>query len=325
MENAKKMRPVPIDDLIVKQKVLVDLYVQLSDQKHVLIAKAGTNTSQEVLQKFKDKGVAYLYVRPEDFLALVKNSISIAGMAVGSKSLSNLSKLNVIEEALGSVYQEMASIGVNEQVLTHAKLVNEATMTVMAGQPQLSALVQKFQTLTSETAKHTMLVSMVAVMLGQGHEWIKLATLEKLALGGLLHDIGKLKLPPDIATQDPMRLSHDEMVIYKSHPELGRQMLAGTKGLPDDVLLIVYEHHERSDGSGFPRGLRDFQISPLARVVALANEFAEIVLGQGKEITERSARKALEEIELGKTTLYNKDAVRVLHRLVDGEPLKKAV
>lgn len=320
-----KMRPVPVDELIAKPKALVDLYIQLSDAKYVLIAKAGTNTSPEHLKKFKAKGVAYMYVRPEDFLSLVKQSISVAGMTVGNKAINNLSKLNVIEEALGSVYREMAVIGVNEQVLGHAKLVTEATMSVIAGNPGLSVLVEKFQNLTSVQSKHSMMVSMVAAMLGQGHEWIKAATLEKLALGGLLHDIGKMKLPPDITGKDAARLAHDERVIYKSHPELGRQLLSGTKGLPDDVLLMVYEHHEHSDGSGFPRGLKDFQISPLARVVALANGFTDIVLAEGKTITERSARKAVDEIEFQKTMLYNKDATRALRRLIDGEPLKKAV
>jgi putative nucleotidyltransferase with HDIG domain len=322
--DTQKMHPILIDELLSKPKVLVDLYVQLSDAKYVMIAKAGTSTSPEHLRKFKGKGVVYLYVKPDDFLALVKQSISVAGMTVGNKAVSNLSKLNVIEEALGSVYREMATIGVNEQVLMHAKLVTEATMTVVAGSPQLSDLIEKFGNLGNTRPRHAMMVSMVAAMLGQGHEWIKTATLEKLALGGLLHDIGKMKLPPDMAKMEPQRMSHDEKVIYKSHPELGRQLLAGVKGLPDDVLLIIFEHHEYSDGSGFPRGLKDFQISPLARVAALANGFADIVTTGGKVLNERSARKAVEEIEFQKSMLYNKDAVRALKRLVDGDPMKKA-
>ncbi len=319
------MHPIPIDELILNPKNFVDIFVQLSDAKFVLVAKAGTSTAVDQLEKFKGKGVMYLYVKPEDYQSIVSQSVTMAGLAVGSKAVSNLSKLSVIEEALGSVFREVRDIGVNDQVVLHAKLVVEAAMTVLAGNPGLSLLVERFSTLTNTQAKHSMLVSMVSAMLGQGHSWVKQSTLEKLALGGMLHDIGMFKLPPELALKDPSRMTHDETVLYKAHPEIGRQMLASVKGMPDDVLLCVYEHHEYSDGSGFPRGVKDFMISPLARVVSLANGFVNIVLGSGKALTTSSARKAVNEIETGKAILYNKDSVRALKRLIEGDPAFKKV
>ncbi len=324
MEKSK-MHPVPIDELILNPKNFVDIFVQLSDAKFVLVAKAGTNTAVDQLEKFKGKGVMYLYVKPEDYHTVVNQSVTMAGLAVGSKAVSNLSKLSVIEEALGSVFREVRDIGVHDQVVLHAKLVVEAAMTVLAGNPGLSLLVERFSTLTNSQAKHSMLVSMVAAMLGQGHSWVKQSTLEKLALGGMLHDIGMFKLPPELATKDPSRMTHDETVLFKGHPEIGRQMLASVKGMPDDVLLCVYEHHEYSDGSGFPRGVKDFMISPLARVVSVANGFVHLVLDSGKTLTTSTARKAIEEIETGKAILYNKDSVRALKRLIEGDHTFKKV
>ncbi len=322
MENSP-MYPVPIDELIQKPMIQVNLYVKLSDDKFVMVARAGTNTSVDHLIKFKEKGLVYLYAKSNDFRSLVKQNISVAGMAVGNSAVDNLAKLQVIENAARSVYEEIHSIGVDYTVISHARLVAEASLTVVAGAPSLNELVVKFAAMRNGFTRHAMMVSMVSTMLGQGHDWVKQSTMEKLSLGGLLHDIGKIKLPPDLMEKDIERMSHDERVIYKSHPELGRQLLAAVKDLPDDVLLMVYEHHELSDGSGYPRGLKDFQISPLARVVALANSFCELAVRKDDPLTIHTARRALEQIESTKAHLFNKDALRALRRLVDGEAMKK--
>jgi putative nucleotidyltransferase with HDIG domain len=323
MDQKNQMYPVLIDELMAKPMVQVNLYVKLSDDKFVLIARAGANTSTDHLLKFKEKGLTYLYAKTDEFRTLVKHNISVAGMTVGIDAIDNLSKLSVIENATQSVFQEVQGIGIDSGVISHARLVAEASLTVIAGAPKLSELVMKFSGMENGFTRHALMVSMVSTMLGQGHDWVKQSTLEKLALGGLLHDIGKVKLPPDLLHKDAERMPHDERVIYRSHPELGRQLLSQVKDLPDDVLLMVYEHHELADGSGYPRGLKDFQISPLARVVTLANSFCELAVRKDDPLTIFTARRALDEIEQ-KTYLYNRDAIRALRRLVNGETLKKA-
>jgi len=319
----ERMYPVRIDDVVSRPHLTVDLYLQLGREKYILVAKAGAQTDVLDLKKYQNKGVAYLFIKPADFIALAAETLSVAGVAVEKKSLSTAAKLAVIEESINIVHREIETIGINETVLGHARLVTQSTMSVISVHPNLSDLVEKLADLKNPESRHAMTVSMVATMLGQGHEWIKTATLEKLALGGLLHDVGKSKLPSDIAKKPYDRMTYDEKVIYKSHPELGRQLLASVKTVPDDVLLMIYEHHECSDGSGFPRGIRDFQISPLARVVALANGFAELALGSSGRLTAKSARLALEEITQQRASLYNKDAVRALKRLLDGDGIRK--
>lgn len=325
MQTNPGMYPVGIDELMKQPTVSVNLYVRLSETKFVLVARAGANTPSDHLQKFKDKGVSYLYARVNDFQTLVMHSISVAGMTVGSKAVDNFSKLTVIEKALSSVNEEISRIGVDQQVLGHARLVVEASLTLVAGTTTLAALIQNYDSIKDGMSRHAMMVSMVATMLGQGHEWVKPATLEKLALGGMLHDIGKAKMPIELIDKSEDKMSHDEVIIYRSHPELGRQMLTGVRDIPDDVVLMVYEHHEHADGTGYPRALRDVSISPLSRVIALANAYVEAIERKGGKLTAQTARQALDDIEFKRSNQFNKDAMRVLRRLVDGEFIKKAV
>jgi putative nucleotidyltransferase with HDIG domain len=93
-----------------------------------------------------------------------------------------------------------------------------------------------------------------------------------LSIGGLLHDIGKIRIPTSILTKSDALEAH-EMAVMRTHPREGYAMLARTKGLPQIVGKICLQHHEKLDGSGYPDGLKDRQISAAARIAAICDVF----------------------------------------------------
>ena len=95
--------------------------------------------------------------------------------------------------------------------------------------------------------------------------------LEHVRRGALLHDIGKLGVPDSILNK-PGPLTEDEWVIMKKHPVLAYEMLASIDYLRP-ALEIPYCHHEKWDGSGYPRGLRGQQIPLEARIFALVDVY----------------------------------------------------
>ncbi len=96
--------------------------------------------------------------------------------------------------------------------------------------------------------------------------------LDKLRWAGLIHDIGKLKIDPAILNK-PGKLTDEEYEIIKTHPELGAELAAPLAGWLGHSVLAVSEHHEKWDGTGYPRGLRGTEISLAARIVAVADVF----------------------------------------------------
>lgn len=90
-------------------------------------------------------------------------------------------------------------------------------------------------------------------------------------IGALLHDVGKLMIPTAILNK-PEKLTAEEWVIVKRHPEAGVEMLAGID-FPWDVRPLVESHHERWDGTGYPHGLRGESIPFTARILALADVY----------------------------------------------------
>lgn len=309
-------QPVPIEEFLARPQVLVDTYIKLAPSKYILIAKGGQNTPADSLEKYKSRNLECLYIRVEDYQRLLMATLQGAAAVAGDKRMPLSTRATVIQDAMKAVYREIADLGFNDQVYSHARLVNHATLTLLKDN-SMGDMLEKFGMFSREGMAHSMMVSMVSVMLGMKHEWVKPATLEKLGLGGFLHDIGKTKLPPQIANMQYERMNRDEKVIYHSHCEVGFQLLAQSKAIPEDVLLIVAQHHERADGSGFPKGIKDFQISPLARVVSLANAFVERIADEGKPLNPEAAFRVFEEFRVHRNPHFNKDAMRALAKCLD--------
>jgi response regulator RpfG family c-di-GMP phosphodiesterase len=108
-----------------------------------------------------------------------------------------------------------------------------------------------------------------------------------LEFGARLHDIGKIGIPDHILKK-PGKLDEDEWIIMRRHPEIGEQMAISAE-LPRDAAAIVGQHHEKWDGSGYPKGLRGELIHVGARVFAVVDTFDAITsdrvyrLGQSYE------------------------------------------
>ena len=112
---------------------------------------------------------------------------------------------------------------------------------------------------------------------------------QRIEVAGVLHDIGKIGLP-DAILQKPGPLRKTELAEIRTHPEIGAQILGG-RGL-EDLREWVLAHHERPDGLGYPRGLKDEEIPLEAKILAVADAFeamtADRVYREGVE--ERAAR-----------------------------------
>ena len=98
------------------------------------------------------------------------------------------------------------------------------------------------------------------------------AALDHLRWSALLHDIGKLLISAEILNK-PGKLTGTEYDVVKQHPEFGRELVAPLVGWLGDSARAVWEHHERWDGQGYPRGLSGTEISLAGRIVAVTDAF----------------------------------------------------
>ena len=152
-------------------------------------------------------------------------------------------------------------------------------------------------------------VSSCALLIMFGHHLhLDRTTLREAGIGGLLHDIGKMRVPNHILNK-PGELNEAESAIMRRHVELGLETLAGTPGVSSLVMAVAAEHHERLDGSGYPRGLRGFHISPMGRMATIVDVYdamtAQRIYHQGMEPAE-----ALQRLYQGYPGCFDEDLVQ---------------
>ena len=149
---------------------------------------------------------------------------------------------------------------------------------VAAEEAFLGAQVRSLTRLLGErdisTEEHTRRVALRAVQVGE-ELGLSPERLRVLAAGGLLHDMGKLSVPDEILSK-PDVLTPAEYEVVKQHPENGRRLLAEL-GFGADVQRLVLDHHERIDGSGYPRGLQDAALDLETRILGVCDVYDALV------------------------------------------------
>jgi PAS domain S-box-containing protein len=123
-----------------------------------------------------------------------------------------------------------------------------------------------------------------------------------LRIAALIHDIGKISIPTEILSK-PGRLNTEEFELVKNHPGYAYQLLK-TIDFPWPVAEIVYQHHERLDGSGYPRGLTDINILLEAKILGLA-DVVEAMASHRPYRASLGIDAALEELVRNREILYD--------------------
>jgi putative nucleotidyltransferase with HDIG domain len=149
------------------------------------------------------------------------------------------------------------------------------------------------------TVFHSINVCILAVVLGKRLGLPDLS-LRELGLGALLHDIGKMRVPLDILNK-PRPLSLNELAIMRRHPVEGYQLLRDKPGVTPGILDIVALHHERWDGTGYPRGLKGDQINRFPAIVAVVDVYDAITTDRvyHHAISPHEALKRMYDNEIG--------------------------
>ena len=240
------------------------------------------------------KGVDYEIIRKDGTKLYMESSVSlirnVSGQPIGFRGIMrNITERKLAEEKLLETLESLR------------KAIN-TTIHVM-----VSAVEARDPYTAGHQVRSSDIASAIATEMGLSHEKI-----DGIRMAGSIHDIGKLSIPAEILSK-PGKLSAIEFSLVKEHSRTGYEMLKDVES-PWPLAQIVYQHHERMDGSGYPRNLKGDEILLEARIMAVA----DVVESMASHRPYRAAlgiNKALEEIEKNKGTLYDADVADACLRL----------
>lgn len=179
------------------------------------------------------------------------------------------------QNALGKVRSLMAKVQTRPvQAMEEANSVMTSMAQALIGKDDLVLHLVGDDRDDMDSHQHAISVSILSMMIGK-KLGLSNQHINDLGIAGLLHDIGKLKIPSQFYTAKDISPAKRKFVIEK-HPEYSVEFLNNASSITDDVKKLIVQHHEYADGSGYPKGLNQDQLHPHSLILSMVNYYEKL-------------------------------------------------
>ncbi|MBQ9119537.1 MAG: HD-GYP domain-containing protein [Lachnospiraceae bacterium] len=176
-----------------------------------------------------------------------------------------------VAEGIKYLYQDVKAANFTDTTRT---ITNEL-MRAIEDNEAIAVDISALKVSDEYTFKHSVDVATMAMIVAKRYGMTEQQVYE-IGIAGLLHDIGKSQIPNDLLNK-ASRLSDTEFERMKQHSVLGYRILTDKQDLSDAIKMGVLQHHEKTDGSGYPMGVGMLQINPFARIISVADIYDALV------------------------------------------------
>ena len=282
------------------------------NEKGNVLLNEGVQLNRYLINRLLEMGVNYVYiedVRTQDIK--LQDSLPTA----------------LKQKALKSIQEHFVEFE-NSQYIAHSLVLEKATKEltslireiklVIKDNRDLLMLLADVCSYDSYIFTHSLNVSMYSLAIGMKLN-LNEKKLEMLGLGAILHDVGKMTIPEEILLK-PGRLTAVEFAEVKKHAEAGFELLRHIPTISLIVAHCAYQHHERLDGSGYPRGLKENEIHLFGKIIAIADVFDAVT---SNRIYRRAMlpHQGLEILYAGSGTLYDQKLIQTFRQAVAVYPI----
>lgn len=194
-------------------------------------------------------------------------------------------------QTLDAVFDALAN-GEHTDIQVVKSAVDPLIESVFRNQEAVAALV-RLKDCGEYRYHHGVAMAVWSAILGR-HLGLNQSELEKLAVGCAMCDVGMTKLPAELLNHAG-HLTDEQAAIIRAHPQMGAQLITESGNADIEVISIVENHHERADGSGYPRGIEGAKIPLLARIAGIVDSYDAMITPR-PYATARTSHEAVQEL-----------------------------
>lgn len=223
-----------------------------------ILLNTGVRLTKEYIEQLKALGVTHIYIQDEISKDIeILDPISIQ---------TRMEALKVIED---NYYRSCKGLPLDAKAIK--KVVNDIVEEILSSEQVLLNL-RDIRSYDNYLFSHSLGVTVLSIVMGKNIKRDE-KFLRDLGIGCMLHDIGKLDIPKEILDK-PEKLTEEEFEIVKFHTQYGYRRILDQDGeLPATSAHVAWEHHERIDGTGYPRGLKGEKIHIFSRIAGIADVY----------------------------------------------------
>lgn len=241
---------------------------QIYDEADRVLLCAGVKLKPYYINRIKELGITSVYIDDD------------------------ISKNIQIEESISEKTRQMSKRAVKEMISKYCRegktynssVINSVDSVIEDVLSNKNILINVAEISSSDNNiySHSVNVCVLSTIIGT-HMGYSTLRLKDIAAGALLHDIGKIKIMNDSETLKIFKDKKDlDKYIKFNHPKIGYDLLGKQQVWSAHIKVVVLMHHERSDGNGYPLGLKSDEINKMAKIVAICDAFDNLISGKNK-------------------------------------------
>lgn len=290
---------IPVADLCADKKLPAPIYIFLN-QRMVKYRNKNDVLDATLLNKLFLNHISFIFIEDsskvqfEDWIKETAQSEKEVSEPVPEEA----NEIAVAVEDQRRAVMDIFTIAREEPQIKVALEASKKIVTEFLKKPYVINNISALQKYSKGSVDHSVNVSTLSVFLGMRMGYTHQLILENLAMGGLFHDIGKVLIKKENANFNE---DEDEKLLRK-HPIFGANFMKTMKDrfkdkITNEVVMIVAQHHEYMDGSGYPDGLKATQIYDLSRIVTIANTYDNLISESKLENIKDRCFEALGKLE----------------------------
>jgi len=281
--------------LQVNRPLLIDIYFRIAPNRYLMRFKKGDSfDAMDLSSLSKDGSIDFFYVHKDDAETLTTEHGKVLDELIHAKNASPEVIREAAQDSLVVIQDIVHRLGFSPQVEELAKKTVTLSLKAFGSSPKLAELLNRFKKHEKKyIASHSLMLAEIACAIACKIGWNSASTYLKLTFAAFLHDLAMTnntlargRRIEDISSSKSFNAQ--DLQKFKSHPITASEWAQKIHQIPPDVDSILLQHHERPDGTGFPRALNAHKISPLAAIFILSHDLLDFFLDAKPEAIQNS-------------------------------------